>query len=286
MLTTRNYGKHTKWSRYQSQIKPTDPESWNYDIDQRLWPSPVLANVRILSINCLRFPKTFYSIKILANLIMSTNCDVAILQEISTISMVKDLLLFINKFLGSKVYDFVPGIQSVTNLQLVTFFKKTIWTYYSRTSLELNDETEIYPFPRLPFNVKLLGRTFDINITNVHLPSNRYQDNIIRKEACFEALETYFDWSPDEELLLLGGDFNTDTTAILFTRYLSDFQIVYGSYHSTSDIILFHKDNLDPIIQSGWKQYIWDYETYMDLTPTEWQLYFSDHKPVILDMPI
>ncbi len=286
MLTEKNYGKHTKWSRYQSQIKPTDPETWSYDIDDTKWPAVVANNVRILSINCLRFPKTFYSKIILANLIMSSNCDVAILQEISTISMLPELRDFINEFLGSDVYSFTSGKQSIRNLQLSVFYKSSIWDFESRVSLALNDITGIYPFPRLPFQVLLSGPSFDINITNLHLPSNGYQDNVIRKEACFEALGDHFDWSPSGELLLLGGDFNTATNASLYTTYLNDFQIVYGSYYSASDIILFHKDNYGPIIKSGFSQYFWDYESYMDLTRTEWRLYFSDHKPVILDLPI
>jgi len=286
MLTDKNYGKHSKYSRYSSQIKPTDPESWNYSIDEGLWPAAVPDNIRILSINCLRFPKTYYSLKILANLIMSSNCDVAILQEISTTSMMRDLLSFINKFLDSDVYSFVPGRDSITNLQLVTFYKKSTWTFYKRETLELNDSTNIYPFPRDPFSLQLMGDSFDIDITNVHFPSHSYVDSAQRIDSCFSNLGAYFNWSPINTLLLVGGDFNTDTASILFSDYLSDFQLDFKTYHSNSDIILFHKDNLGSIIQPGFIQYSWNYQTYMNLTPTEWLLYFSDHKPIILDLPI
>ena len=145
MLTEKNYGKHTKWSRYQSQQKPTDPETWSYTIDDTKWPSFPRDTIRILNINCLRFPKTFYSLKILANLIMSSHCDVAMLQEISTVSMMFDLTDFINKFLGSTVYGMIRGPQTVTNLQLCYLYKLSTFDYDAHSTLELNSAPPEYP---------------------------------------------------------------------------------------------------------------------------------------------
>lgn len=286
MLTEKNYGKHTKWSRYQSQQKPTNPETWSYTIDDTKWPSFPASTIRIMSVNCLRFPKTFYSLKILANLVMSSHCDVAMLQEISTVSMVIDLVDFINNFLGSTVYGMIRGPQTVTNLQLSYLYKLSVFDYTDHSTLDLNSAPPEYPFPRLPFNMILEHDDFDLNITNVHLVSHHYQDNTQRRTDSFEALGDYFDWSPNNELLLLGGDWNHSSNGVLFTTYLSQFQIVYGSYYSNSDMILFHKDCFGPIIKSGFQQYHWNYETYCGLSVTEYGLYFSDHKPVVLDLPI
>lgn len=286
MLTEKNYGKHSKWSRYQSQRKPTDPESWSYTIDDTKWPSFPASTVRIMSVNCLRFPKTFYSLKILANLIMSSHCDVAMLQEISTVSMVVDLLDFINKFLGSTVYGMIRGPQTVTNLQLSYLYKLSVFDYSDHSTLDLNSSPPEYPFPRLPFNLILEHSSFDLNITNVHLVSHHYQDNAQRRIDSFYSLGDYFDWNPVDELLLLGGDWNHSSNGALFGTYLSQFQLTYGSYYSNSDMIIFHKYNSGRIVKIGYSQYQWNYKSYCDITDINYALYFSDHKPIVLDLPI
>jgi len=138
----------------------------------------------------------------------------------------------------------------------------------------------------LPLQLQLTHADFNVTVVDNHLVSHHYVDNTIMLEDSFEALGDYFNWSPSNELLLCGGDFNHDTSGRLYTDYLSMFQIIYGSYRNSSDIILFHKDCYGPIIQSGFSQYFWDYKTYLNITKKDWQLYVSDHFPIILDMPL
>ncbi len=286
MLTDRNFGKHTAYSRYASQIVPSNPESWSYNIDDSLWPLIPNNNFRVMSLNCLRFPKTYYSLRVIANCILSAKPDIVLLQEIDCFAMARQLVQFINSYHGSFLYNIQEGVQSIRNLSLVVFYKVGTLSEPARKTLfsDLPDYRSF--FPRLPLQIKLTHADFDVTVVNNHLVSMGYKDNVIMLEDSFEALGNYFDWSPTSELVLCGGDFNHDTTGRLYTDYLSQFQIVYGSYRNSSDIVLFHKDNYGHIVQSGFAQYFWDYKTILDITKKNWELYVSDHFPIVLDMPL
>lgn len=286
MLTTKNYGKHTAYSRYKSQIVPTNPLIFEYVIDPDLWPVIPDDNFRVMNLNCCRFPKTFYAKIIIANLILSAKPDIVLLQEISGYAYLRDMIDFINTYNGSRLYAIQEGHQSIRNLSLCILYKIDSLSYPVRNTLfqEVPGYDEF--FPRLPLQVQFIHSDFNVTVVNNHLVSHHYRNHTIMRESAFEALGAYFDWTPTNELLLCGGDFNLDTDGALYAADLPQFEHDYGIYRNNSDIMMFHDYNLGPIVKAGYKQYLYDFNTYLNITDNIWQLYVSDHKPIVLDMPL
>ena len=286
MINNNTLGKHSKWSRYQSQKIPTDPSTWTYAIDPALWPVIPPNNFRVMSLNCERFPKTYYSKIIIANLILSSKPDIVILQEVSGFAMIRQLVQFINSYHGSYLYDVRFGYESIRNLSLVTIYKVTSLDLLSTDTLFEGDSEAQKYFRRFPLEIKFHRPDFDVLVCNNHFVSHSHKESLVMIEKSFEYLGNYFNWSPSMQLVLLGGDFNTSTGNVLYSTYLSQFNLNYGTFYNNSDLIMFHLDNIRHIVQAGWTQYLWDFNLYCNVSNTDYGLYCSDHKPIVLDLPL
>ena len=286
MINYNTLGKHSKYSRYSSQKIPTNPSTWTYSIDPALWPVIPPNNFRVMSLNCERFPKTYYSKIIIANLILSSKPDIVILQEVSGFAMIRNLVQFINSYHGSYLYDVRFGYESTRNLSLVTIYNINSLSLLSQDTLYETCPAALDCFRRLPLEIKFHRPDFDVLICNNHFVSHSHSCSVEMINNSFEFLGNYFNWSPSMQLVLLGGDFNTSTGNVLYSTYLSQFNLNYGPYYNNSDLIMFHLDNLGTIIRSGFKQYHWNFNLYCNVSNTDYGLYCSDHKPIVLDMPL
>lgn len=286
LISQKTYGKHSKWSRYRSQKVPVDPGTWSYEIDDKLWPSRPRDTIRTLTVNLNRYPLTYYSQIVVANLILSSQPDVVFLQEISTTSMVKTLVDFLNDYLGVDTYSYIIGATSIRNLQLSSIYNSVDWSSPIKNILFTGHELPYRPFPRLPLMLTLEGDSFDLSFTNIHLLSHRAQDDSTLREEAFETLGGYFDYTPENQLLLLGGDFNTTDTSALYSEYLSQFELDYLPYRWSADVMLIHGSNINDLITDKFSQYLWNLVNYLGISVQDWKTYVSDHEPVILDMPI
>ena len=286
ILDQKIFGKHSKYSRYSSQKKPPDPHSWSYSIDDSLWVSKPSNTLRIQSVNCCRFPKSYYSFFILANLIMSSHCDICFLQEISTLSMLSDLCRFMNTFLSTDKYRFYTGTGSVRNLSLSFIYDSSTITSDGTQTMFFND-TDCYPFfPRLPFRLNSAYSSFFTYFTNLHLISNHHTQPLFLREKAFKYLQDHLGDIPANSLLIIGGDWNQASSSSWFSTYFPEFKSDFSPYSSNADLLLLNNNAIGSLVTSGLTQYLYDFELYCGLSPSNYAIWFSDHKPIILDLPL
>jgi len=282
-ISEKLFSRHSPYSRYSSQKKKVDPESWSYTIQPGYFPAFPEGVFRILSINLQRFPMSYYSPVVIESVVLSALPHVFFIQELSRTNSIKEIVDFINDYQSDRIYKFKCGIDTVRNLQLSII--------YDSKSIDLLNSANLfrdYSADKDTFNrpVLFLSCDFDdflVNFYNLHLPSNRKIGSSDMRINCFSALGDYFDSLDSNTLYLLGGDWNVASSSSLFATYLSSFRYQFKSYSNSSDMILNNLNAEKKIIEPSPSQYFWDYAAYNQIVTRDWLSYVSDHFPIVCD---
>lgn len=285
-INDKLFSRHSNWSRYQSQKVKTDPETWNYEIKPAYFPSYPSDTIRVLSMNLERYPKTYYSPVVVASVILSTQARLVYIQELTRTNAIPELCNFLNNYLDSDAYDFIYGIDTIRNLQIAILYNKDYCSLLSFKDIFLD-----YSASKQAFSRPVLSGVFDFDFFilrayALHLPSHSKiggSDMIIN---CFEELGNFFDSVSKDILYVLGGDWNTTSTSSLFGTHLPDFTSVFASYSNNSDMLLNNSNALTNIIKDPPVQVVWNTTTYNQITNRNWNLYVSDHFPIVCDYEI
>lgn len=274
------------YSKSKSQKAKPNPHTWSYDILPEYFPTFPKNTIRILSLNCCRFPMTYYAKKVIASLILSAQPHIIFLQEVSSMSEIRSMLELMSEYDPVRQYDFRFTRATVRNLQLVMM--------YDRNTIVLNYFDLLFrkympPFPdfnRPVLHAYFTSDWFDINCYNLHLPSNRSANATSKRSECYTILQDHFSAIPSNILTILGGDWNTPDTSEEWGSKLPMFRSEYIDYKWTSDVLCNNLNSEYFIINTSPSQYLWDTLTFNIITSTHWKKYVSDHFPIILDLEI
>lgn len=285
-INEKLFGRHSRWSRYQSQKKKINPLTWSYNIDPTFFPKFPSKVFRILSINLQRFPKTYYSMAVIQSVICSSLPHLVFIQELSRTNSLKELCDFVNWFQSDRHYSFRYGISTSRNLQIATLFDSKTCHFISFENLFRSYVSEKQNFNRPVLFVKLEFKSFDVWSYNLHMPSHSKIGGSQMIVNSFNVLYDYFNSVSSRRLYLVGGDFNTSSSSSLYSTYLPLFTTSFGTYSNNSDIICNNSNAENILIASKPKQLKWNTKTYNQITDSDWLYYVSDHFPIICDYTI
>lgn len=274
------------YSRSRSQSKKTDPGTWSYTIQPEFFPNFPADTLRVMSINLQRFPHTFYSLDVIASVILSAKPHIVLLQEISRQSAIPELISIIESFSTDRIYKKKINKLTVRNLQLCILWDTETFDLDSFQTLFHTYEPPYLDFIRPVVNINLISDWFDVGVNNLHLPSNRTIGSLAKREICFAKLENHFPFMSQNQLVILGGDWNTGYRSSFYSDYLSLFRSQYKNYYWRSDVILNNLGCENHIIKSNPKQFVWDYININKINASDWLSYVSDHFPIVTDYVI
>lgn len=274
--------KHTVYSAsktYKTKLsKENELEIFNFEKFEYLGFEDSL---KIVSLNCCRFPYSSLACNYLANILYYLNADIYLLQEIKSLSHLKYVISFLNFILEKRKYVMMHSktrFQQFNTLFVVDF-----------NSIKFECFKEIYPAAflkqplrlRPPISIKFLYFEEKFELIEVHAPpyrSNNYQK---KKTKFFNLLNSYiFSINPDFNVIT-GGDFNT------YPRFTEPFFTVYPSYvpdnnfRSELDYFYFQSKRNTFEYKYHANQLRTDYIFYKSKYFADYRNVFSDHFPVI-----